>query len=145
EACAMSRNLRIAASLAAGVVFGVGLIVSGMTDPAKVRNFLDLAGLWDPSLAFVMGGAVVVAFIGYRLAFASGAPLFAERFSLPTSTQIDLRLVAGAALFGIGWGLAGFCPGPALASVYSGGASAWIFVAAMLTGMWAARRLVERQ
>ncbi len=141
----MSRNLRIAASLAAGVVFGVGLIVSGMTDPAKVRNFLDLAGLWDPSLAFVMGGAVVVAFIGYRLAFASGAPLFAERFSLPTSTQIDLRLVAGAALFGIGWGLAGFCPGPALASVYSGGASAWIFVAAMLTGMWAARRLVERQ
>ena len=141
----MSRNLRIAASLAAGVVFGVGLVVSGMTDPAKVRNFLDLAGLWDPSLAFVMGGAVVVAFIGYRLAFASGAPLFAERFSLPTSTQIDLRLVAGAALFGIGWGLAGFCPGPALASVYSGGASAWIFVAAMLTGMWAARRLVERQ
>ena len=141
----MSRNLRIAASLAAGVVFGVGLIVSGMTDPAKVRNFLDLAGLWDPSLAFVMGGAVVVAFIGYRLAFASGAPLFAERFSLPTSTQIDLRLVAGAALFGIGWGLAGFCPGPALASVYSGGASAWIFVAAMLTGMWAVRRLVERQ
>lgn len=141
----MSRNLRIAASLVAGVVFGVGLIVSGMTDPAKVRNFLDLAGLWDPSLAFVMGGAVVVAFIGYRLAFASGAPLFAERFSLPTSTQIDLRLVAGAALFGIGWGLAGFCPGPALASVYSGGASAWIFVAAMLTGMWAARRLVERQ
>ncbi|MFN8946208.1 MAG: DUF6691 family protein [Alphaproteobacteria bacterium] len=141
----MSRNLRIAASLAAGVVFGVGLIVSGMTDPAKVRNFLDLAGLWDPSLAFVMGGAVVVAFIGYRLAFASGAPLFAERFSLPTSTQVDLRLVAGAALFGIGWGLAGFCPGPALASVYSGGASAWIFVAAMLTGMWAARRLVERQ
>ncbi|MFN9163976.1 MAG: DUF6691 family protein [Alphaproteobacteria bacterium] len=141
----MSRNLRIAASLAAGVVFGVGLIVSGMTDPAKVRNFLDLAGLWDPSLAFVMGGAVVVAFIGYRLSFASGAPLFAERFSLPTSTQIDLRLVAGAALFGIGWGLAGFCPGPALASVYSGGASAWIFVAAMLTGMWAARRLVERQ
>lgn len=141
----MSRNLRIAASLAAGVVFGVGLIVSGMTDPAKVRNFLDLAGLWDPSLAFVMGGAVVVAFIGYRLAFASGVPLFAERFSLPTSTQIDLRLVAGAALFGIGWGLAGFCPGPALASVYSGGASAWIFVAAMLTGMWAARRLVERQ
>lgn len=141
----MSRNLRIAASLVAGVVFGVGLIVSGMTDPAKVRNFLDLAGLWDPSLAFVMGGAVVVAFIGYRLSFASGAPLFAERFSLPTSTQIDLRLVAGAALFGIGWGLAGFCPGPALASVYSGGASAWVFVAAMLTGMWAARRLVERQ
>lgn len=141
----MSRNLRIAAALGAGVVFGLGLIVSGMTDPAKVRNFLDVAGPWDPSLAFVMGGAVVVAFIGYRLAFASGAPLFGERFVLPTSTQVDRRLVAGAALFGIGWGLAGFCPGPALASVYSGGESAWIFVGAMLAGMWAARRLVERQ
>lgn len=133
------------AALVAGIVFGLGLIVSGMTDPAKVQNFLDLAGTWDPSLAFVMGGAVLIAFAGYRLATASGAPLFGDRFLLPTSTQIDRRLVGGAALFGVGWGLAGFCPGPAIASLYTGGVSAWIFVAAMLAGMWAARRLIEHQ
>ena len=141
----MKRFNRVAAALAAGIVFGIGLIVSGMTDPAKVMNFLDLAGSWDPSLAFVMGGAVVVTFIGYRLTFASGAPLFGERFLLPTSVQIDWRLVGGAALFGVGWGLAGFCPGPALSSLYLGGESTWIFVASMLAGMGAARWVLERQ
>ncbi len=140
----MSGVWRILAALVAGVVFGIGLIVAGMTDPAKVQNFLDLAGIWDPSLAFVMGAAVVVAFVGYRLSFAAGAPLFAPRFVLPVSTQIDRRLVGGAALFGIGWGLAGFCPGPALASLYVGAAGSWIFVVSMVAGMWAARRVFER-
>jgi uncharacterized membrane protein YedE/YeeE len=141
----VNRFKRVVAALLAGLVFGIGLIVSGMTDPAKVMNFLDIAGSWDPSLAFVMGGAVIVTFIGYRLAFSTGAPVFGERFLLPTSVLIDRRLVGGAALFGVGWGLAGFCPGPALSSLYLGGESTWIFVVSMLAGMGAARWVVERQ
>lgn len=127
------------AALAAGLVFGLGLTVSGMTDPAKVLNFLDLAGTWDGSLAFVMGGGVVVAFIGYRLAFAAGTPLFDSQFHLPTATQIDGRLLAGAALFGVGWGLAGLCPGPALASLFTGSTGVLVFVGAMMAGMWLGR------
>ena len=99
-------------NLLLGLLFGVGLVVSGMSDPAKVLNFLDLAGTWDPSLAFVMAGGVLVAFVGYRLVFSRGKPLLDGAFHLPTSTKIDGRLVAGAAIFGIGWGLGGFCPGP---------------------------------
>lgn len=136
----MSASLpRTLAALAAGLVFGLGLSVSGMTDPAKVLNFLDLAGTWDASLAFVMGGGVVVAFIGYRLAFAAGAPLFDSRFHLPAATQIDTRLLAGAALFGAGWGLAGLCPGPALASLFNGSTGVLVFVGAMMAGMWLGR------
>lgn len=133
----------VLAHLAAGLIFGAGLAVSGMMDPAKVRNFLDVAGAWDPTLAFVMAGAVAVAFLGYRLASARQRPLLAERFHLPTRTGIDTRLVAGAAIFGIGWGLVGFCPGPALASLGLSG-RAWVFVAAMAIGMAAARLVQDK-
>jgi uncharacterized membrane protein YedE/YeeE len=134
---------RLASSLIAGLVFGLGLTVSGMINPAKVLNFLDIAGSWDPSLVFVMGSAVVVTFIGYRLAFASGRPLFDQSYFLPTLTAIDARLVGGSAIFGIGWGLGGFCPGPAISSLSVGGTGTYVFVAAMLAGMWAGRRLPQ--
>jgi len=134
---------RLASSLIAGLVFGLGLTVSGMINPAKVLNFLDIAGAWDPSLAFVMGGAIVVTFIGYRLAFASGRPLFDRSYFLPTLTAIDARLVGGSAIFGIGWGLGGLCPGPAISSLSIGGMGTYVFVAAMLAGMWAGRRLPQ--
>ena len=129
----------ILAHLAAGLLFGAGLAISGMVDPAKVTNFLDLAGSWDPTLAFVMGGAVAAAFAGYRIAFARGAPVLADRFELPGRNRIDGRLLGGAAIFGIGWGLVGFCPGPAIASLGLGAGGAWLFVAAMLGGMFLAR------
>lgn len=129
--------------LAAGLLFGAGLAISGMVDPAKVTNFLDLAGSWDPTLAFVMGGAVAVAFAGYRIAFARGAPVLADRFELLASNRIDGRLLGGAAIFGIGWGLVGFCPGPAIASLGLGSTGVWLFVAAMLGGMFLARRVPD--
>lgn len=128
-----------------GLVFGFGLLLSGMSDPAKVLNFLDLGGIasenWDPSLAFVMAGAVAVTFVGFRFVLRRSRPLFAERFHLPTKRELDLRIVAGPAIFGVGWGLAGFCPGPALTALGFGSRAAFIFVAAMLTGMWLARFL----
>ena len=133
--------MSILVNLALGLIFGVGLVVSGMSDPAKVLNFLDLAGSFDPSLAFVMGGAVLVTFIGYRLAWRRHTPLLAPRFRVPSRTDIDARLILGPALFGIGWGLGGFCPGPALTSLGLGAAGTLVFVPAMLAGMWAARRL----
>jgi uncharacterized membrane protein YedE/YeeE len=125
----------------AGLTFGIGLVVSGMANPAKVLNFLDLAGSWDPSLAFVMAGAVAATMIGYRLVLAHSKPIFAPAFQLPTRHDIDARLVTGAALFGIGWGLAGFCPGPALTSLGLGAPGTLAFVPAMLAGMAAARWL----
>jgi uncharacterized membrane protein YedE/YeeE len=118
-----------------GLVFGLGLVISQMANPAKVLNFLDFAGRWDPSLAFVMSGAVVTAAIGFRLAWRSKAPLLAESFHLPQKARIDARLVGGAALFGTGWGLVGFCPGPALTALSFGGWEAALFVAAMIVGM----------
>lgn len=130
-------------NFALGLLFGAGLIVSGMSDPAKVLNFLDLTGTWDPSLAFVMGGAVGVAFVGYRLVLARPGPIAADRFHLPEKTGIDARLVVGPALFGIGWGLGGFCPGPALTALGLGSAGTLAFVPAMILGMWAARLLSE--
>jgi uncharacterized protein len=130
-----------------GLIFGFGLLLSGMFDPAKVLNFLDLggigAGTWDPSLAFVMAGAVAVAFFGYRFVLAQSRPLFDERFHLPTQRDLELRVVVGPAIFGIGWGLAGFCPGPALTALGFGTRSAFIFVAAMFAGMWLARLLAR--
>jgi hypothetical protein len=123
-------------SLAAGVVFGAGLALADMTNPAKVQNFLDVFGAWDPSLALVMGTALVTSALGYRVARRRGAPLLASVFSLPDRSDLDLRLAAGAALFGVGWGLGGLCPGPALAGLLQGVPQFYVFVAAMLVGMW---------
>jgi uncharacterized membrane protein YedE/YeeE len=121
-------------SLAAGLLFGLGLGVAQMTNPLKVQGFLDVTGAWDPSLAFVMGGAVSVTLIAFRLVLRRPAPLWAARFHLPTLTAIDKRLVLGASLFGVGWGLSGYCPGPALATLLSGNTEVWLFVPAMLVG-----------
>lgn len=136
--------MSVLVNLALGLLFGVGLVISGMSDPAKVLNFLDLAGTFDPSFAFVMGGAVLVAFVGFRLVLRRPAPVRAERFHLPTRRDIDVRLITGPILFGIGWGLGGFCPGPAFTGLGLATSGALIFVPAMLAGMWAARRLGER-
>ena len=130
-------------NLALGLLFGAGLIVSGMANPAKVLNFLDLFGTWDPSLAFVMGGGVAVTFIGYRFVLARKYPLLGERFHIPTRRDIDSRLLAGPAIFGVGWGLGGFCPGPALTALGLGSTGVLAFLPAMLIGMWAARTLSE--
>lgn len=130
--------------LIVGLLFGLGLAVSGMTDPLKVQNFLDVTGTWDPSLAFVMGGAVVVTFIGYRLAWKRSQPWLDQGFHLPTATAIDRKLVVGAAMFGVGWGLAGYCPGPALATVALGNTEVWWFVPAMLAGGWVQRWQAQR-
>jgi uncharacterized membrane protein YedE/YeeE len=126
-----------------GLIFGLGLVVSGMSDPAKVLNFLDLAGTWDPSLAFVMGGAVIVTFIGYRIVLQRKAPIFDTKFHVPTRTDVDARLIVGPALFGIGWGLGGFCPGPALTAIGLGAPGTLMFVPAMLVGMWVARLMSD--
>ncbi|MNI50297.1 hypothetical protein D3C85_361470 [compost metagenome] len=118
-----------------GLVFGLGLIVSGMANPAKVLGFLDLAGPWDPSLAFVMGGAVLITAVGFALLRRRRASLTGEPLRWPTATRIDLRLALGSLAFGAGWGLAGFCPGPALVAAAAGVPQALIFVVAMLAGM----------
>jgi len=118
-----------------GALFGGGLTIGGMTDPARVRGFLDLFGSWDPTLAFVMGGAVIVMLLAWRLQARIARPLFAERFALPDRTDLDGKLIAGSALFGIGWGLAGLCPGPAIASLALAPAAVFPFVAAMILGM----------
>lgn len=131
--------MQIVSSLVAGLLFGVGLIVSGMVNPQKVQNFLDLFGAWDPSLAFVMGGAVLVALPGFWLVRGLGKPIFGDRFRLPTRNDVDLRLVTGAAVFGIGWGLGGYCPGPALTALPLAASGTVTFVVAMLAGMAIAR------
>jgi hypothetical protein len=118
-----------------GLMFGLGLLLSGMTDPSKVLGFLDLFGQWDPSLAFVMGGAILVGFFAFAVAKKRTSSFLGGALSLPKSNVIDKRLVIGSLLFGTGWGLAGFCPGPALVSMASGQAQALIFVAAMVVGM----------
>jgi uncharacterized protein len=130
-------------ALAAGLVFGLGLMVSGMSDPAKVLGFLDLAGFWDPSLAFVIAGAVPVAFVGFRIVARRSTTPLGEPIHWPRTRKIDARLVLGSALFGIGWGLAGICPGPAFVLLGMAQAPALIFLPAMLAGMglfeWHAR------
>ena len=136
--------MAVFASLLAGLVFGIGLILSGMADPAKVLGFLDLAGWWDPSLAFVMAGAVAVGVLAFALARRRSASLLGLPMRLPTATLVDGRLVAGGLLFGIGWGIAGFCPGPALVALGMGEVKALVFVVAMLVGM-GAFELIERR
>lgn len=145
-------NKRLFVALLAGALFAVGLVLSGMTQPAKIISFLNVAGLvdpvrfgrWDPSLVFVMGGALLVTLVAFAVTPRPGRkPWLADSFQLPTRKDIDARLLAGAALFGIGWGLAGYCPGPALASVLTGGLDALVFVAALAAGMWAAVRLTS--
>ncbi len=125
----------IASAFAVGLLFGFGLLVSGMSNPAKVLAFLDLAGPWDPSLAFVMAGAVAVSALGVVIAQRRGRPVLASRLQIPTRRDLDPRLIAGAAIFGLGWGLAGLCPGPALTLLTIAPAQAATFVAAMLAGM----------
>ncbi len=125
----------VISAFAFGVIFGLGLIVSEMVNPAKVLAFLDIFGQWDPSLAFVMAGAVAVSALGYVIASHRGAPLFAPRLEISTRRDLDPRLIAGAALFGVGWGLAGLCPGPALTALAFGPWQVFAFVAAMITGM----------
>lgn len=125
----------ILTSLLAGLVFGLGLIISGMANPAKVLGFLDLAGAWDPSLAFVMGGAVLVGFFAFLLTKKRTVSLLGAPIRLPTAQQIDRRLIVGSVLFGVGWGLAGFCPGPGLVALGMGSLKAVAFVIAMLAGM----------
>jgi len=122
-------------AFAAGLLFGVGLVVSGMTQPQKVLGFLDVFGRFDPSLLFVMGGAVGVHALAYRVITRRNAPLFASGFSLPTRRDVDARLLLGAAIFGVGWGLSGYCPGPSIVSLAAGATPVVAFVLAMLTGM----------
>lgn len=141
----MSRRVELGAAFGAGLVFAVGLALLGMTQPSKVSGFLDLAGDWDPSLAFVMGGAVLVHFVAVRLLLRRGRPFVAPRFDLPSRKDIDASLVLGAALFGLGWGLAGYCPGPALVSAAAGEKWAISFVVAMAVGMLVQHAVAERK
>lgn len=127
--------LRLAAALVSGLLFGTGLALSGMLDPARVRGFLDVTGAWDPTLAFVLAGAVMASGLGTALARSLRRPLLADAFDWPSRTRIDRPLVLGAVLFGIGWGLSGFCPGPAVAALSGGRLPVVVFVAAMLVGM----------
>lgn len=140
---------KIAFGLAAGALFAAGLVVSGMTQTAKVINFLNFGGIfaperfgaWDASLAFVMGGALMITLVAFAITPTHGRkPWVSDKFELPTSKDIDFKLVAGAAMFGMGWGLAGYCPGPAMASVISGGVDALVFVAALLVGLLVAKK-----
>jgi uncharacterized membrane protein YedE/YeeE len=136
--------MRYLIALLSGLVFGLGLIAGGMTDPAKVKAFLDLFGAWDPSLALVMGGAIMVGVFAFAAARRRSRSWTGESMELPTSRVIDRRLLLGGVLFGTGWGIGGFCPGPALVALGSGLAQAWVFVPAMLAGMWLHDRLSSR-
>ena len=138
----------IVVQFAIGLIFGLGLLISGMSDPAKILNFLDFAGIatgtWDPSLALVMAGAVAVTSAGFAWVLRQPRPLFGGKFHLPTRQELDLRIISGPAIFGLGWGLAGFCPGPALTALGFGSPAAFVFVGAMLAGMLFARWLANR-
>ena len=132
-------------TLISGLLFGFGLLLSGMADPAKVQNFLDLFGTWDPSLAFVMGGAIAVTMPGFWLVIRRNKPFFNDVFHLPSRTDLDARLITGAAIFGVGWGLGGFCPGPAITALLLAAEGTLIFVATMLTGMAASKYVLQRR
>ena len=138
------RMKTILPGLIVGLIFGAGLALSDMVNPARVLAFLDLAGDWDPTLAFVMGGALIPSAIGYAIVRRMQRPLFAEEFRIPQNRIVEPQLLAGAGLFGIGWGLVGLCPGPAIAGLAFGKWQLWLFVAAMLAGMLLHRSLFTR-
>ncbi len=131
--------MRFLAVYLIGLIFGTGIAISGMANPAKVLNFFDIAGTWDPSLMFVMGGALVTTLFGYRLVFGRESPLFEGGFSLPTNRRIDTRLLGGSAVFGIGWGIAGFCPGGALPALGTGRWEVFVFIGAVIAGILLAK------
>tara|TARA_R110002074_G_scaffold3594_19_gene18804 strand:- start:39 stop:485 length:447 start_codon:yes stop_codon:yes gene_type:complete len=131
-------------TLLVGMLFGTGIAMSGMANPAKVINFFDVAGTWDPSLAFVMGGAVIVTFIGYRMVLRRPRPIYEPAFDIPKNRQLDARLLVGAGIFGVGWGITGFCPGGALPVLGTLDTRVIIFVAALIAGMLITRVLLER-
>ncbi|TYC64455.1 YeeE/YedE family protein [Rhodobacterales bacterium] len=135
--------MRILSAFAFGLLFGCGILISGMGNPAKVLNFFDIAGTWDPSLAFVMGGALLVTAIGYRLVFRLDQPLLASSFSLPTRQDLDVRLIGGSAVFGIGWGLSGFCPGGLIPVLGLGLTGPILTAAAIAAGILTARGLIS--
>lgn len=137
-------GIRGITALVSGIIFGLGLAISQMVNPQKVVGFLDVTGNWDPSLALVMGGAVMVTFIAFRLTRNSKAPLFDAMFHRPGKTRVDAPLVIGSAVFGIGWGLSGYCPGPGIATLATGSMEAPVFVAAMIAGSFACRLLIKR-
>jgi uncharacterized membrane protein YedE/YeeE len=134
--------MRLVSTYLIGLIFGVGISISGMANPAKVLNFFDIAGTWDPSLVFVMGGAVVVAFLGYKIVLRRPVPMLDAKFHLPDNPRIDARLLGGSALFGVGWGIAGFCPGGALPALGTGQIDVFVFVAALIAGIFAAKGLM---
>lgn len=136
--------MRILAALFAGLVFGLGITVSGMINPAKVLNFFDLAGAWDPSLALVMASALLTTFIGYKIVLGRSAPILDSSFMLPGASAIDSRLIMGAGIYGLGWGLTGYCPGGAIPALGLGRPEPWIFFAALVAGIALARNLRVR-
>jgi uncharacterized membrane protein YedE/YeeE len=135
--------MRIATAFVIGLIFGLGIAISGMANPAKVLNFFDIAGSWDPSLGFVMGGALIVTFAGYHLVLKRSGPIMEDRFQIPHNRNIDLRLIGGSALFGIGWGIAGFCPGGALPALGTGKTEVILFVFALVAGILAAQAVTR--
>jgi len=136
--------MRLLSHALIGLIFGLGIVLGGMANPAKVVNFFDIAGTWDPSLAFVMGGALAVTAIGYRLVLRRAAPVFGGSFALPARADIDARLLGGATVFGIGWGIAGFCPGGSLPALGTGRVEVVVFVAAMVAGIVLVRAVERR-
>ena len=134
--------MRIASSFVIGLIFGLGLVISQMVNPQKIIGFLDIAGDWDPSLLIVMGSALVTTFVGYRLVLTRPRPILESEFQIPSNTTIDKALLIGSGIFGIGWGLAGLCPGPGITAAALGGVAPWAYIAAMLAGIWA-RRFVK--
>lgn len=133
--------MRLISAYLIGLLFGLGIAVSGMANPAKVLNFFDIAGTWDPSLIFVMGGALITTFIGYRLVFGRPQPVLDDHFHVPSNRRLDARLIGGSALFGIGWGIAGFCPGASLPALGTGRWEVFVFVAALAAGIVLAKAL----
>jgi uncharacterized protein len=131
----------LVSALASGLVFGLGMAISGMTDTNRVQGFLDITGQWDATLGFVMGAGLLVTFIGYKFVLKNPAPLFADTFSIPTRTDVDKALLIGAVLFGTGWGLIGYCPGPAIAGLSYGYSATLLFVPIMIAGLLLARPL----